>query len=340
MTFGAIRGGNGYRAVIVTNYRIRVIAVPLLCLVTFTAALGALASAAPKSGTWSKVQSVEMRDRSALSVVSCPSVAFCAAVDNQGDVHFWRSGAWQAPQHLNAGGSLTSISCTTPTFCVAVGGEAMAYNGRTWHTLGSPGSSDAYQVSCTSRKFCAATGANGLPGKPSSLAVFDGHSWSSQRTVSTGKISDRVLDVSCATTSYCVAVNWNGKILIYNGTRWVTLSPAGPPGLISVSCVSPTFCLAVSDTGSSLVIHGDTWSRLTKISSLGAAVAYSVSCASTKECIAIGLSGQAATWHDGSWSKAHTVFAGSYGASVSVSCVATQCMAIDSKDKSSLFRWS
>jgi hypothetical protein len=320
----------------VTNYCIRVIAVTLLCSVAFIAPLGA----APKAGAWSEAHSIEVRDRSALSGVSCPSVTFCAAVDNNGDVHFWKKGKWLAPQHLNAGGSLSSISCTTATFCVAIGGVAMAYNGRTWHAVGSLGSDDVYQISCPSATFCAATGANGSPGKPSTLAIYNGHTWSSQKTVSTGKLSDRVLDVSCATTSYCVAVNWNGKILTYDGTRWATLSKAGPSGLISVSCVSASFCLAISDTGSSLVVRGDTWSHLTKIPSLAVAFAYSVSCASTKECVAIGLNGQAATWRDGSWSKGQTVFAGTYVAGVSVSCVATQCMAIDSKDKSSRYSWS
>jgi hypothetical protein len=343
VTFACFVGESGYRAVIVTNHWIRVIAIALLCSVACVATLEGLALAAPKTGTWAKAQTIEARDRSTLSVVSCPSIAFCAAVDNNGDVHFWRNGAWLAPQHLNAGGSLSSISCPTTTFCMAisVGGEAMAYNGRTWTSAGSAGPQERYQISCRSAAFCVATGANGLPGKPSVLAVYDGHSWSSQKTVSTGKMNDRVLDVSCAAASYCVAVNWNGKILRYDGSRWTTLSKVGPSGLISVSCVSASFCVAVSDTGSSISIHGDTWTGPTKIPSLTAAFAYSVSCASTTECVAIGLSGRAAAWHDGSWSTAHAVFVGTFFSATSVSCVADhQCMAIDSKDRSSLYRWS
>jgi hypothetical protein len=333
----------GYRAVIVTNRCNRVVAIALLCSVVCVATLGGTASAAPKSGSWSKAQAIEARDRSSLSVVSCPSTTLCAAVDNNGDVHFWKNGAWLAPQYLNAGGSLSSISCTSTAFCMAmsVGGEAMAYNGRSWNSAGSAGPQETYEISCRSVTFCAAVGANGLPGKPSWLAVYNGHSWSSQKTISTGKMNDRVLDVSCATTSYCVAVNWNGKILTYDGSRWATLSKVGPSGLISVSCVSASFCLAISDKGSSLVIHGDTWTDVTKIPSLAGAFAYSVSCASTKECVAIGLNGQGAAWRDGSWSDAQTVFVGTFFSGVSVSCVANQqCMAIDSKDKSSLYRWS
>jgi hypothetical protein len=215
----------------------------------------------------------------------------------------------------------------------------MAYNGRTWRAVGSPAARDAYQISCRSPTFCVAVGASGLPGKPSALAVFNGHSWFSQNTVSTGKLSDRLLDVSCASASYCAAVNLNGKILTYEGLRWATLPTAGPPGLISVSCASTTFCLAISDKGSSVVIHGDAVEDVTKIPSLATAFAYSVSCASTTECTAIGLNGQSASWRDGSWSKAHTVFAGAYVSGVSVSCVAHLCMAINAKDKSSLYRW-
>jgi hypothetical protein len=321
------------------KYWIRVFAVTLVCSIACAISLGGVAPAAPKAGMWSKAQSIEVRDRSSLSVVSCPSTTFCVAVDNNGDVHYWKDGRWSAPEHLNAGGSLSSISCPTRIFCVAIGGEAMAYNGRTWRPVGSLGSQDAYQISCPTTTFCAATGANGLPGKPSSLAVFNGHTWSSRNTVSTGKVSDRVLDVSCSSATYCVAVNLNGKILTYDGSRWATLPKVGPAGLISVSCVSASFCLALSDKGSSIVVHGDTWTDEADIPSLATAFAYSVSCSTAKECLAIGLNGRSATWRDGSWSTAHAVFVGPYVSGVSVSCATTQCMAINAKDKSSLYRW-
>jgi hypothetical protein len=324
----------------VTTRCIRAIIIALACSLAGVSMLGEVGAAAANSGTWAKAQTIHVRNSATLSVVSCPSTTFCAAVDNNGDVHFWKNGSWLASQHLNAGGSLSSISCPTATFCMAMGREAMAYNGRTWHDVGSLDPHDVYQVSCPTVSFCAATGANGLPGKPSSLAVYNGHSWSSRTTVSTGKLSDRVLDVSCATADYCVAVNLNGTILSYNGSRWETLSKVGPAGLISVSCISASFCLAVSDKGSSIVIRGDTWVDGTKVRSLAAAFTYSVSCASTKECVAIGLDGDSATWRVGSWSKAVTVFTGSFVSGVSVSCVAKQCMAINAKNKSSLYRWS
>ena len=322
------------------KYWIRVLAASLACSSAGVITLGVPATAAPKSGAWSKTQSIEVRDRSSISVVSCASATLCAAVDNGGDVHFWKNGTWSAPEHLNAGGSLSSISCPTTTFCVATGGEAVAYNGRTWHEVGSLSSRDIYQISCPTTTFCAATGASGLPGKPSSLAVFNGHTWSVQNTVSTGKVSDRVLDVSCASATYCVAVNWNGKILMYDGSRWATLTKVGPPGLISVSCVSESFCLALSDKGRSIVVHDDTWSDERNIPSLAAAFAYSVSCSTARECLAIGLDGRSAAWLDGAWLKARTVFAGGFVSGVNVSCTPTQCMAINAKDKSSLFRWS
>ena len=328
-----------YRAVIVATYFTRVVAIALLCSISCAATLGA--ASAPKMGAWSKTQLIDPGVRSSVSVVSCATTTFCAAVDTNGDVHVWRSGTWLAPQHLNAGGSLSSISCPTTTFCVAIGSEAMAYNGRTWRAIGSPGPRDSYQISCVTSTFCVATGVSGLPGKPSVLAVFNGHSWSSQRTVSTGKLSDRVLDVSCASVTYCVAVNLNGKILTYDGSRWTTLPKAGPAGLISVSCATVSFCLAISDQGSSIVIHGHTWAAERDIGSLSAAFAFSVSCATTKECFALGLNGHSATWRDGDWSKARTVFADGFFSGVSVSCVAQQqCLAVDSKDQSSLYRRS
>jgi hypothetical protein len=61
----------------------------------------------------------------ALTSVSCPTAAFCAAVDDLGEALTFDGSRWSPPAEIDsspAGGSggLTSISCPTAKFCQAV----------------------------------------------------------------------------------------------------------------------------------------------------------------------------------------------------------------------------
>jgi hypothetical protein len=320
----------------------RWIAVTLGCTASLLGVGGGITWATSHDAAWSKPQAITSPAASSVYGVSCGSATFCAAVDSSGGAHVWRDGTWLPTHRLDAGGTLSSISCPRTTFCVAVSGdEAVIYNGRAWLAATTIGPQATYQVSCATSTFCVAAGASDRAGKPSILAVFNGHSWSTTRTKSTGKPSDRILGVSCATASYCVAVNFNGKILTFNGTRWTTLPKVGPAGLISVSCPAATFCLAVTDTGKTVAVHIDGWTTLRAASGMKDAVVYSLSCASTEECVALGLNGEAALWRHDSWSSPQTVFSGGVRSVVDVSCVrGGPCMAVSSKNKSSIFRWS
>jgi hypothetical protein len=53
--------------------------------------------------------------------------------------------------------------------------------------------------------------------------------------------------VSCATASFCAAVDWWGSVYTYNGISWSSLDSIDPgyPGLESVSCPTTSFCAAV-----------------------------------------------------------------------------------------------
>ena len=84
--------------------------------------------------------------------VSCTSSAFCMAVDNQGDYAIWNGNIWTShsispvniadpdndsdtdtsgPLHVGDINAITSVSCISTVFCVAVGrkGEAFTWNG-------------------------------------------------------------------------------------------------------------------------------------------------------------------------------------------------------------------
>ena len=273
-----------------------------------------------------------------LSEVSCSSSTFCVAVDSLGAALFWHGSNWSGHHHVNANGSLDSVSCPSTTYCVVVSdaGKAVTYNGGAWTPSKTIGPEDSYRISCPSVSFCAAVGANGLPGKPSTIATFNGHSWSSHLTSTSGKLNDRLLGVSCASATYCVAVNYNGQILNFNGSRWSAIPTLGPKGLTSVSCASSSFCLAVTASGESIVIHRTKWSGTATIPGFQGGFAYSVSCASSRDCVVAGLDGQIDTWLAGKWSKPVKVFAGRFNALVSTSCSHKgYCMVITSSGKSS-----
>ena len=267
---------------------------------------------------WSKPVRVEgaglPSDYRSLYGVSCPSSTLCMAVDENGSALRWQNGKWSAPQSVGVGGTLTSVSCPTSTFCTAISaqGTAVTYDGRSWSSPVSVGPSATYEVSCPTVTFCAAVGANRIPGDPNTVGIFNGHSWSTFQTSSSGAESDRLMDISCATSRFCVAVDLDGQVLTFDGTNWSANPGAVIKGLTSVSCPSVSFCLAVTTSGNYVTFDGRSWSTSAVIPGFQTSIAPSVSCSSAAACTTIGLSGNAASWHRGRWSKPDLVFHGGY----------------------------
>lgn len=298
------------------------------------------ASAATSSDKWSPAVLIGSKSSSATQVnysVSCPTSTFCAAVNGDGQVSYYRSGAWSSPQSLALGGSIDSVSCSNKTFCVAVAaGKAAVYNGHVWSSAVPMGpAGDEYKVSCPTSTFCAAVGANGIPGKPSALVTFNGHSWTTYKTTFTGAINDRLLSISCSMPQFCMATNFDGQILAFNGKKWTPSHGSGPKSLISVSCAASRFCMAVTTTGDSTTFHSGSWSPPKLIPAFKNAGAYSVSCPSAAECSVIGLSGATITWISGRWSSPLMVFPGGYVAGVAISCsTENNCVAVNDRGMS------
>jgi hypothetical protein len=123
------------------------------------------------------------------------------------------------------------------------------------------------------------------------------------------------MSVSCASTSFCVAVTdytssagyTQNLVLTYNGSEWsqnssASLSTSATQNnqLDGVSCTSPSFCAAVGyymnpagyDQNLALVYNGSTWS-LNSSASLSVSAGssdqlYNISCASENLCVAAG----------------------------------------------------
>lgn len=149
---------------------------------------------------------------------------------------------------------LTSVSCPTATFCVAVGRTAAlnnlieTFDGSKWSLspdLGT-GGSGLEGVSCVSPTFCVAAGWN-------VMERFNGATWTSMSGVPT--LDKPFFDsVSCVSTTFCLAAGTSTAdmqhpdpiLLEFDGSTWKNL-PLGSQqsGAGAVSCVSPQFCAVI-----------------------------------------------------------------------------------------------
>jgi photosystem II stability/assembly factor-like uncharacterized protein len=140
--------------------------------------------------------------------------------------------------------------------------------------------------------------------------------------------SNDLTSVSCVNTSFCVAVDNDGHVLITSngGSSWSGASDIDSHPLASVSCVSMSFCVAVDNDGYALTYNGSSWSAPSDIAGTDVEL-LSVSCPSTSFCAAVG-DGYALTYNGSSWSAPSRPDGSNI--LVSVSCPSTSfCAAVD-----------
>jgi RHS repeat-associated protein len=277
--------------------------------------------------------------QSLLYGVSCPTSTFCAAVGHFGVAamaEVWNGGQWSVQvipsPSLPAGTDnpeavATGVSCTSSTFCMAVGtlsvdyitppssgseGESVLFadqwNGHSWigGVLPAGDESGVNGVSCSSASSCIAVGAYGTDqsGGISPLAdSWDGATWSAQ-TPFNPSTGGEFQSVSCLSASICIAVgaDYAGNTLAeeFNVSGWEDMNAVNPVSgghnsLWSVSCTSQANCTAVgdADTGDDQAIaeiwNGVNWVASTP-ASVGGANSYlqAVSCLTAKNCYAGG----------------------------------------------------
>ena len=191
--------------------------------------------------------------------------------------------SWSQPSIEPNG--ITSITCPTSTFCVAVDGNnnAFTYNGSIWSQAQSidPNGGPIQSVSCTSSTFCVAVDGSG------NALTYNGSVWS-QPSIDPNSITS----VTCPTSTFCVAADANGNALTYNGSIWSQAQSIDPNGgsIQSVSCTSSTFCVAVDGNNNVLTYNGSSWSQPQSIDPTGIT---SVTCPTSTFCMAVDGSGNA-----------------------------------------------
>ena len=238
------------------------------------------------------------------------------------------AGGWSAPDLVDPAIGVDSVSCSSSSFCMAVGyagadlGSVAMYNGSTWSEASVIDTRySLFSVSCTSSSFCMA-----MDGTGGALA-YNGSAWSAPTP--TGTDLDHV---SCVSSSFCVAVGGSDQAAVYNGSTWSGLSPIGVSPA-SISCASESFCVAVGSSnggpGFAVMYDGSSWSAPTEIASgYDDPGPSSVSCGSPTFCVAVGGNpGNEETYRNGTWS------ATPIGQASSVSCASESfCMAASGEE--------
>lgn len=289
--------------------------------------------------TWARPPVPKPRTDS-LDGIWCRSATWCLAVGGtwlnaSGSksapvAEQWDGRAWTVlpvPSQAHTFSSwLTSIDCTSPTACAAVGSYTTAkdgyntpsyalaegWNGTAWrleHVNPAPSGAVLGSVSCYSARACTAVGTSGPDGPGLVAERWNGIAWAPQDTEPSGGAGPGGFSaVSCASATTCTAVGDSGGddnqglTETWNGRTWWgsqgMVAPSDGSTLSGVTCFSGTKCLAVGSydgvRGNVTLAarsHGRTWSvqRTPNVPRPATdSMLGAISCASPSACLAVG----------------------------------------------------
>ena len=255
---------------------------------------------------------------------------------------------WTSPAAIDSGHLLSSVSCTSPSFCVAgdAVGNVFVFTGSSWSAADSVFSSagsnpQIFSVSCApGTEFCAAVGEVTPSGASARGAVstYSGGTWSAPTVY--GQIDDiaefvdEIYAVSCASATSCVATDPGSEAyMTWGGAQWSpepmsigsTFSDDSyDPG--QLACPTSSYCAGFNG-GDVETYNGSSWTGPVTVTSDGASL-FAISCPAADFCMATASDGDAYTYNGSAWSGPSAT-----GTGVSpwgVSCVSSSfCVAID-----------
>jgi hypothetical protein len=246
-------------------------------------------------GVWGAPAPESLQGGQILQAISCTSASFCAGIDGNEDAYVYNGQGWSAPSKLTTDpgddGTVTSVSCGSSTFCVAVGGytsdESFTYDGGTWgpadtfYTSAGADTTYATTISCAGN-LCAA---GDFKGQLFTLSVGV---WSGPTPTVT---NHTIFSVSCGAGLFCVA-SADGSTFAFNGGVW-SAATSSPP-IMTLACVDAAFCEGLAGEGAS-TYDGSSWGTL--VSDVNGPA---VSCATATFCVAAGAAGAVFTYSGGS----------------------------------------
>lgn len=325
----------------------------LMCgVLTAAASAGLVLPAGPADA---KTHSAELAAVSCVGSTQCMAVGSyingagkTAALAEVLDGRTWRL---VSPARLL--GRLTGVSCSSASFCVAVGAAgksgttsvAVSWNGIRWRVMATPDPANGplYDVSCVSRSFCMATGGQ------AGAELWRGRRWRlSGVPLPPGSTSGLAAHISCDYSGFCLAVGyyttdpqahmpqalgetWSGHV--WSATGNVAFPPDGK--LTSTACTRHFGCMAVGNFNANVTARWFLGWHL--FPAPGPTALTAVSCVNAaSNCMAVGHYTQAGTefdladvWNGKTW---HTTTSPNPAADLTaVSCPqARHCVAVGS----------
>lgn len=269
-----------------------------------------------------------------LEDVSCVSPTDCMAVGYSGQwamAQHWNGSEWAEQTMAKPAGAtsttLTGVSCTSSSFCAAVGNYvdasskrvalAESWNGSEWKAENAENPSGSTVVllegvSCASAGVCAAVGSYyPSSGEKTLVERSSSSGWKPQTSSNPSASSNRLNSVSCPSSSFCMAAGfyqdaggtWTPMTETSTGGSWTPSGgelPSGATGawFYGVSCISSEECTAVGDKEVNAQTHaeqtvaerwnGKTWATATTPNpESGSLDIADVSCAGSG-CTAVG----------------------------------------------------
>ena len=167
-------------------------------------------------------------------------------------------------------------------------------------------------VSCSSRSFCVAVGyyRNRSYAEKTLIERWDGHSWGVTKSANTKYGKDKLASVSCTSSSFCMAVGWDSEFEVgftnvieeWNGSTWTMIDrqPRVFAKLEGVQCFSPTRCVAVGYDEKAMNVpqtlveqwNGLRWSVIPSANEASGNVMFNdlhgLSCVNSSRCLAVG----------------------------------------------------
>ena len=177
---------------------------------------------------------------------------------------------------LTKNSHLSSVSCVSTSFCIAVGYRDFYYsnysasvsiaqtfsvlwNGSTWAIIPSPNIGDVpnrlSRISCVSTSFCKAVGNAGTTVTQPLAMTWNGSIWTSDST--SDLLTSVLTGVSCVSINSCVAVGsqkvgrfFQTVVAKWDGVNWGLQTSQNTAAnqnnqLYSVSCPVTTYCVSV-----------------------------------------------------------------------------------------------
>jgi P2-related tail formation protein len=235
-----------------------------LCAATSTGVHAYLATD-PTGGAAAWVESASFTGSEPPGGISCANTAFCVAVAGgytnigavSGTAVTWTENSANAS-------SFAGVSCTSETFCAHIDSSAGVVYTTTPKTIatwtatsgvtltGGTGEALSCAPGTTSTSgLCVDVGTSGRI----AVATDPAGTW----TTSTIDGAHTITSVSCASTSFCVAVDNAGNVLVSRtpteASSW-SQTGSGASDLTGASCYSTTFCVIVDNLGQGAVYSG------------------------------------------------------------------------------------